>query len=62
MTCTPVRTIAALLADRKAATAVEYAVIMALVTIALAVGVVALGGANKSLWTDIHDKVSAARS
>ena len=56
-----VRTIAALAPNCKAATAVEYGLILALVVIALFVGVASLGGANKSLWGNIHTKVVAVQ-
>ncbi|MBX3565170.1 MAG: Flp family type IVb pilin [Sphingomonas sp.] len=50
-----------LLGDRKAATAVEYGLILALVVLALMTGLQSLGGSTSSLWGNIHTKVQNAR-
>ncbi|RYY25270.1 MAG: Flp family type IVb pilin [Sphingomonadales bacterium] len=53
--------IAALIADRRAATAVEYGLILALVVLALLGGLQALGGSTATLWGNINAKVQNAR-
>lgn len=53
--------IADLLRDRRAVTAVEYGLILALVVLALFVGLSQLGGTTSSLWGGIHTKVQDAR-
>jgi pilus assembly protein Flp/PilA len=49
-----------LASDRKGATAVEYGFILALMVLALMVGVRALGGANKQVWDNVSEKVQRA--
>ena len=53
--------IATLIGDRRAATAVEYGLILALVVMALMAGLNALSGSTSSLWGDISTKVQTAR-
>lgn len=55
------RMIAALISDNKAATAVEYGLILALIVMALMAGLVSLGDSTTSLWGDINAKVQNAR-
>jgi pilus assembly protein Flp/PilA len=50
-----------LLDDRRAATAVEYGFILALVTLALIVGVTSLGNTTAGVWSNISTKVQNAR-
>ena len=54
------RNFRALIRDRKAATAVEYGFILALIVLALMAGLVALGGATSELWGNISTKVQTA--
>ena len=49
----------ALISDGRGATAVEYGLILALVFLAVTVGVVALGGSVQSRWNDIASKVTS---
>ena len=49
----------ALISDQRGATAVEYGLILALVFLAMMVGVVALGGSVQSRWNDIASKVTS---
>lgn len=51
--------LAALWQDRRAATAVEYGLILALVVLALMAALLSLGGQSKMTWGNIHDKVEA---
>ncbi|MXP25483.1 Flp family type IVb pilin [Altererythrobacter indicus] len=44
--------------DKKAATAVEYALILALIAIAILVGVSQLGSSNKANWDRVATRVS----
>jgi len=53
--------IAALFADRRAATAVEYGLILALIVLALMTGLQALSGSTATLWGNISTKVQNAR-
>jgi pilus assembly protein Flp/PilA len=52
--------IARLLGDRKAATAVEYGLILALVVLALIMGLTSLGTSTSTLWGNISTKVQNA--
>lgn len=52
---------AVILKDVKAATAVEYGLILALVVLALVVGLAELGTGTSSLWGDLNARVQAAR-
>lgn len=51
--------LAALARDRKAATAVEYGLILALIVLGLMMGLVSLGGQTQSTWGNLYDKVKA---
>lgn len=51
---------ATLLRNRKGATAVEYGLILALIVLAVMVGIIALGSATSGTWNNISDKVRAA--
>lgn len=44
--------------DEKAATAVEYAMILALIALAILVGVSQLGSSNKANWDRVAERVS----
>ena len=46
--------------DRKAATAVEYGLIVAMVVIAMVAAIIQLGTVTTSMWTNVSDKVQAA--
>lgn len=46
--------------DDKGATAVEYGLILALIFLAMVVGVVAVGSGTSSLWTNVADEVGRA--
>lgn len=46
--------------DEKGATAVEYGLILALIFLAMAVGVAAVGTSNKNMWGNVANSVSAA--
>jgi pilus assembly protein Flp/PilA len=47
-----------LLADRRGATAIEYALIAALIVIAMMGGLVALGGGTGGMWSDLSNTVA----
>ncbi|MDQ3478642.1 MAG: Flp family type IVb pilin [Pseudomonadota bacterium] len=49
-----------LLADRRGATAIEYALIAALIVIAMIGGLAALGGGTGGMWTELSAKVTGA--
>ncbi|MES2986418.1 MAG: Flp family type IVb pilin [Pseudomonadota bacterium] len=53
--------IAALIGDRRAATAVEYGLILSLVVLALLAGLQALGSSTGMLWGNISTKVQNAK-
>jgi pilus assembly protein Flp/PilA len=53
------RLFAALLRDRKGATAVEYGLILALVVLGLMTALVALGATTKDNWGTLNNKVTA---
>ncbi|MEO7679415.1 MAG: Flp family type IVb pilin [Sphingomonas sp.] len=55
-----VELMAALLRDRKGATAVEYGLIVSLIVIGMLVGLTQLGSATSLLWGNINTKVTAA--
>ena len=46
--------------DRKAATAIEYGLILALVVLAIMAAIIALGTTTTGMWTNVSDKVQAA--
>ena len=54
------RKFALLIRDRRAATAVEYGLILALIVMALMAGLSALSGSTTSLWGNISTKVQSA--
>lgn len=46
--------------NERGATAVEYGLILALIFLAMVVGVVAVGGTNASLWGNVANQVKNA--
>lgn len=46
--------------DRKAATAVEYGLILAIVVLSIMAAIIALGTTTTGMWTNVSDKVQAA--
>jgi pilus assembly protein Flp/PilA len=46
--------------DQKGATAVEYGLILALIFLAMVVGVVAVGTSTSELWSNISNEVKGA--
>jgi pilus assembly protein Flp/PilA len=46
--------------DERGATAVEYGLILALIFLAMVVGVVAVGISTSDLWSNISDQVKDA--
>lgn len=46
--------------DERGATAVEYGLILALIFLAMVVGVVAVGNSTKALWTNVSNQVRNA--
>ncbi|WP_363284119.1 Flp family type IVb pilin [uncultured Sphingomonas sp.] len=54
------RVLAGLARDRKAATAVEYGLIIALIVIALIGGVSSLGSQTTSTWNGLYNRISTA--
>ena len=55
-----VRLVSALSRDRKAATAVEYGFILALIVIAIMAAIIQLGATTTGIWTNVSTKVQAA--
>lgn len=55
-----VRLVSALSRDRKAATAVEYGFILALIVIAIMAAVIELGATTTGIWTNVSTKVQEA--
>ena len=53
------RLVSTLVRDRKAATAVEYGFILALIVIAIMMAIIELGSTTTSMWTNISTKVQA---
>lgn len=49
-----------LLADRRAATAVEYGLILALVVLAMVGAVATLGGSTSGMWSDVERETTTA--
>lgn len=49
-----------LLADRQAATAVEYSLILALIFLGIVGAVGAVGSGTSTLWSDVERKTTAA--
>jgi pilus assembly protein Flp/PilA len=54
-----VRLVSTLCRDRKAATAVEYGFILALIVIAIMMAIIELGATTTSMWTNVSTKVQA---
>ncbi len=54
------RTLRRLLADDRGATAIEYGLIVALISIAVISGMSSLGGGSNGMWTHISDDVTNA--
>lgn len=48
-----------LLRDRRAATAIEYGLIVALVVLAMMASLVSLGNVTSTMWNDVSNKVLA---
>ena len=46
--------------DERGATAVEYGLILALIFLAMVVGVVAVGNSTSGLWTNVSSQVKNA--
>jgi pilus assembly protein Flp/PilA len=57
-----IETLGKLLADQRAATAVEYALILALIFLGMVGAVSALGGGTTGMWTEVERKTIAAMS
>lgn len=55
-----VKTIYRLIRDSKAATAVEYGLICALIVLAIMAALVALGSVTSDMWDKVSDKVQTA--
>lgn len=53
------RLFAALLRDRKGATAVEYGLILALIVLGLMTALIALGSTTQENWGSLNNKVTA---
>ena len=54
------RSIRLLWRDRRGATAVEYGLILAIIVIALIVGLMQLAQTTSGMWNDVNDKVTKA--
>lgn len=54
------RLLLSLVRDRRGATAVEYAFLLALVVLAIMVALVELGSTTSRIWGDVSNKVEAA--
>ncbi|MES2441604.1 MAG: Flp family type IVb pilin [Pseudomonadota bacterium] len=54
------RFVSVLYRDRKAATAVEYGFIVALIVIAIMAALIELGSTTTGIWTNVSTKVQAA--
>ena len=53
----PMRLIAKLIRDRKGASAVEYALICALIVLAMIAGLNAVAGSTITMWDDVSNNV-----
>ncbi|URW76220.1 Flp family type IVb pilin [Sphingomonas donggukensis] len=60
LTASASRLLAAIRADRKAATAVEYGLILSLVVLVVMVSIIALGGQTTSMWNNVSTAVRAS--
>lgn len=58
---TVMRLVSDLFRDRKAATAVEYGLILGCVVLAIMASIISLGTTTTGLWTNVSEKVQAAR-
>ncbi|TKD50375.1 Flp family type IVb pilin [Sphingomonas baiyangensis] len=48
-----------LLADRRAATAVEYGLILALIVIAIIASIMSVADVTTDMWVNVNDRVAA---
>jgi len=55
-----VKTVYRLIRDSKAATAVEYGLICALIVLAIMAALLALGSVTSDMWEKVSDKVQTA--
>jgi len=55
-----VRALARLATDVRAATAIEYGLIVSLIVIAMIVGLVQVAGTTVDMWNNVNSKVTAA--
>lgn len=53
------RLLAALAGDRRAATAVEYGLILALIVLGVMTALIGLGGQTQNTWGNLHDRVKS---
>ncbi|MEI9928851.1 MAG: Flp family type IVb pilin [Sphingomonas sp.] len=53
------RLVTLLVRDRKAATAIEYGFILALIVLAIMTALIELGDTTSALWTNVSAKVQA---
>jgi pilus assembly protein Flp/PilA len=53
------QTAVALIRDRRAATAVEYGFLLALIVLAIMAALVELGGVTTDMWNNVSNKVQA---
>lgn len=56
----PMKRIAKLICNERGATAVEYGLILAMIFLAMIVGLTALSGSTTSLWGNISERVTTA--
>ncbi|MES2421862.1 MAG: Flp family type IVb pilin [Pseudomonadota bacterium] len=56
-----IRTIVRALRHQRGATAIEYGLILALMVIAMIIGLTALANSTTSMWGNVDSKVNAAR-
>jgi pilus assembly protein Flp/PilA len=56
------RTLRRLLANERAATAIEYGLIAGLIAVAISAALSQLGGGSRGMWTQISTKVDTAMS
>jgi pilus assembly protein Flp/PilA len=55
-----IATLRKLLADRQAATAVEYSLILALIFLGMVGAVATLGGGTSGMWSDVERQTTTA--
>jgi pilus assembly protein Flp/PilA len=58
----PMRLFAKLIRDTKAASAVEYALICALIVLAMIAGLNAVAGSTISMWNEVSENVTSTSS